>query len=70
MSKEIDVFLRLLLESADKPINVSPLCERLATDIAGQLAFGQALKSQTEEANRIFPRSMVSMNGVVSLFSK
>jgi hypothetical protein len=70
MSREMDVFLRLLLESMDKPVNLSTLCECLATDNVGQLAFGQALKSQTEMANGIFPGPMVSMNGAVSLFSR
>lgn len=69
MSSEIDVFLRLLLNSNEKPVNMSPLCERLTTDIAGQLAFGQQLKTQTESTNRVFPRAMVSMNAIVNIFS-
>ena len=72
MSSEIDVFLRQLLKSSangSDAVNMSPLCERLATDIAGQLAFGQPLKTQVETTNRIFPRAMVSMNGLVNIFS-
>lgn len=41
-----------------------------STDVAGQLAFGQPLNTQTESTNRIFPRSMVSLNGLVNIFSK
>lgn len=70
MNEEIDVFLKQLLNAEGRAVNMSPASERLATDIAGQLAFGQPLHTQTEEKNRIFPRAMVSMNAVVSLFSK
>ncbi|KAI4858580.1 cytochrome P450 [Hypoxylon rubiginosum] len=68
MRNEIDVFLRQLLKAHAEPVNMTPLCERLATDIAGQLAFGQPLNTQTDATNRIFPRSMISMNAVVSFF--
>ncbi|THV53997.1 hypothetical protein BGAL_0037g00410 [Botrytis galanthina] len=68
MSSEIDVFLKLLLDTKNEVVNMSPLCERLTTDVAGQLAFGQPLDTQTEERNRAFPRAMISMNGLVSIF--
>ncbi|KAH8773835.1 cytochrome P450 [Diaporthe sp. PMI_573] len=68
MNEEIDVFLKQLLNAEGRVVNMSPASERLATDIAGQLAFGQPLYTQTEEKNRIFPRAMVSMNAVGSLF--
>ncbi|KAF7884387.1 uncharacterized protein EAF02_004723 [Botrytis sinoallii] len=64
MSSEIDVFLKLLLDTKNEVVNMSPLCERLTTDVAGQLAFGQPLDTQTEERNRAFPRAMISMNGL------
>ncbi|KAG8162311.1 hypothetical protein KVR01_008076 [Diaporthe batatas] len=70
MNKEIDVFLKQLLNAQGKAVNMSPAFERLATDIAGQLAFGQPLHTQTQAKNRIFPRAMISMNAVVNLFSK
>lgn len=70
MSAEIHIFLRQLLRSGSKAVNMSPLCERLAADIAGHLAFGQPLHTQTDTTNRLFPRAMTSMNAVVSLFSK
>lgn len=70
MNEEIDVFLKQLLNAQGKVVNMSPAFERLATDIAGQLAFGQPLYTQTQAKNRIFPRAMISMNAVVSLFSK
>jgi hypothetical protein len=44
--------------------------ERLTTDIAGQLAFGQGLNTQVEDTNRAFPRAMVSMNALVNIFSE
>lgn len=70
MSIEIDIFLKQLLESAHKVVNLTPLCERLTADIAGHLAFGQPLHTQTASTNRLFPRAMISMNAIVSLFSK
>lgn len=70
MNEEIDIFLKQLSKAEGKAVNMSPACKRLATDIAGRLAFGQPLHTQVEEKNRIFPRAMVSMNAVVSLFSK
>ncbi|CAG8953233.1 hypothetical protein HYFRA_00003436 [Hymenoscyphus fraxineus] len=68
MISEIDVFLRQLLKNDNEAINMSPLCERLTTDIAGQLAFGQSLNTQVETKNRMFPRAMISMNGLVNIF--
>lgn len=68
MNKEIDVFLKLLLETKAKTVNMSPLCEHLTTDIAGQLAFGQPLNTLVDARNRIFPRSMISMNRFVNIF--
>lgn len=70
MNEDIEVFLRQLLIAKGKAVNMSPAFERLATDIAGQLAFGQPLRTQVEAKNRMFPRAMVSMNAIVSLFSK
>lgn len=69
MTHEIDVFIQELLKTVGKPINIAPRCERLATDIAGQLAFGQPLNTQTQERNRLFPKSMRAMNFVVSVYS-
>lgn len=69
MAREVDMFLGQLMQSAAQAVNVSPLCRHLTTDVAGQLAFGQPLKTQTEETNRIFPRAMVSMNAIVNIFS-
>jgi cytochrome P450 len=70
MSSETDIFLGQLLNTNNQPVNMSPLCDHLTTDIAGQLAFGQPLKTQVEPVNRSFPRAMISMNAIVSIFSK
>lgn len=70
MIEEIDVFLKQLLNAQGEVVNMSPAAERLTADIAGQLAFGQPLKTQVEERYRLFPRAMVSMNAIVSVFSK
>ncbi|TVY75551.1 Cytochrome P450 monooxygenase apf7, partial [Lachnellula suecica] len=68
MIGEIDIFVRQLLITKSKSVNMSPLCERLTTDIAGQLAFGQPFDTQVDVTNRIFPRAMISMNGIVNTF--
>ncbi|KAK8084238.1 hypothetical protein PG997_005509 [Apiospora hydei] len=70
MTGEIDTFLDQLAGSGrgGEPVNMTPLCERLTADVAGELAFGQPLRTQTETANRVFPRAMLSMNFLVSLF--
>jgi hypothetical protein len=70
MSSEIDIFLQQLSKSSHEAVNMSPLCVRLTTDIAGQLAFGQPLNTQVEATNRLFPRAMTSMNGLVNIFSQ
>ncbi|PQE05317.1 cytochrome P450 protein [Rutstroemia sp. NJR-2017a BVV2] len=68
MSSEIDILLHLLLDTKTEAINMSLLCKRLTTDIAGQLAFGQGLNTQAEAINRVFPRAMISMNALVNIF--
>ncbi|KAK7942406.1 uncharacterized protein PG986_011519 [Apiospora aurea] len=70
MIREIDTFLDQLAGSGrgGEPVNMTPLCERLTADVAGELVFGQPLRTQTETANRVFPRAMLSMNFLVSLF--
>lgn len=54
MSREVDVFLRLLLRSsqAGKLVNVTQRCENIAVDVVGHLSFGYALRSQTEPLHR------------------
>lgn len=54
MSAQIDVFLRLHLESCedDQVVDLTQRCKRLATDIIGHLAFGFPFKTQTEEGHR------------------
>jgi cytochrome P450 len=68
MMTDISVFLQQLFKAGSDPVDMSPLCERLAADVAGQLAFGHALHTMTDEENRIFPSAMLSMNAVVGLF--
>ncbi|KAH9887451.1 cytochrome P450 [Xylariomycetidae sp. FL2044] len=60
MQSQLDVFLRIILESSKKPkpMDMSEICERLGTDIVGELAFGYPLKSQTEKANRFLLKGL------------
>ncbi|KAK8090644.1 cytochrome P450 [Apiospora phragmitis] len=68
MIGEIETFLNQLVGSGGEPVNMTPMCECLTADVAGELAFGQPLHTQTETTNRVFPRAMLSMNFLVSLF--
>ncbi|KAI9166344.1 Cytochrome P450 monooxygenase atnE [Paramyrothecium foliicola] len=67
MIQEIDVFLKFISSAGNSPVDMSPQCERLTADIAGQLAFGQSLNTLTQETNRLLPRAMMSVNMIISM---
>lgn len=59
MSREVNLFLRLLLRSSRRAggkkaavVNMSHRCENLAVDVVGHLSFGYDLRSQTEPLHR------------------
>ncbi|KAI1322532.1 cytochrome P450 [Xylariaceae sp. FL0255] len=60
MSQQIDIFLEQLLLSSqrDEMVNMTVACNRLGVDVVGHLAFGCALKTQTEPTNRLIPETM------------
>jgi cytochrome P450 len=66
MWAQIDIFLRLLLESSQKGevVDVSERVRRLGADIVGFLAFGFSLKSQTEEQYRFLASAITFGNGI------
>lgn len=70
MHVESNVFLRQLLANAGtgKPVNMTPLCERLATDILGLLAFGYALETQIKDDNRFLPRAIMGRMALANMF--
>ena len=70
MHTETNVFLRQLLAAAgtDAPVNMTPLCERLVTDVSGLLAFGHALETQTKDDNRFLPRAMMGRLALANIF--
>ncbi|KAI1114907.1 cytochrome P450 [Nemania sp. NC0429] len=69
MRAEVDVFLQQLLQAAEAgPVNMTPLCERLASDIAVQLGFGVDLASQTESENRSLIDIFLHMNTIHSVY--
>jgi cytochrome P450 len=68
--EEINILLRQILQAGEAPVDISPRIDYLTADIAGQLAFGQPLRTQTEETNRILPRAMLSVNVIISMCSK
>ncbi|KAI0451401.1 cytochrome P450 [Xylaria acuta] len=70
MHAETTVFLRQLRAAAGAgdPVNMTPLCERFATDVSGLLAFGHALETQTKEENRFLPRAIMGRLALASIF--
>lgn len=70
MAMEIMIFLRNLLEFQVEPLNMAPVCQRVAADISGHLAFGQSLHTQTEATNQRLVDAMASVNAIINLFSK
>ncbi|KAI1499232.1 cytochrome P450 [Biscogniauxia marginata] len=54
MVEQIDIFLKLILESsqASLPVNMSDRCKHLTMDVIGLLAFGYPMKTQTEQRYR------------------
>lgn len=70
MSKEIDIFLGLLLESSqkDEVIDMSPRCEWLGVDIVGRLAFGFELKSQSEPTHRHVGEGIKARSAIASIY--
>jgi cytochrome P450 len=69
MRAEVDVFLQKLLQAAETgPVNMTPLCERLASDIAVQLGFGVDLAAQIKSENRILIDIFLHMNTIHSVY--
>ncbi|RYP05843.1 hypothetical protein DL765_009717 [Monosporascus sp. GIB2] len=52
MTRQIDVFLRIILASAQSPIDMSTTVKHLTMDIVSLLAFGYPLNTQIDEENR------------------
>lgn len=69
MLGEIDIFLRQLHAAGTKAVDMSLLCGRLTTDVAGQIGFGQSLGTQTQLTNRILPTVMTSLLGLANIYS-
>ncbi|KAI4592503.1 hypothetical protein KJ359_011085 [Pestalotiopsis sp. 9143b] len=65
---EIDVFMRQLHAAGAEPVDMSPLCGRLTTDVAGQIGFGQSLGTQTQPTNRVLPSVMTSLLGLANIY--
>ncbi|KAI1754179.1 cytochrome P450 [Xylaria castorea] len=70
MSDQIDIFLKQLLRSSrqGEMVNMTVACNRLGIDVVGHLAFGCALKTQTEATNRFIPETMFSSIYVNNLY--
>ncbi|KAI1267632.1 cytochrome P450 [Xylariaceae sp. FL1019] len=62
MIEQIDILLQQLLKACQQGqyVNMSVVFNRLGVDVVGHLAFGCALKTQTETRNRLIPETMFS----------
>lgn len=70
MMNQVDVFLAQLLHSSKQKdiVNMTPRCERLGVDIVGQLAFGYALKTQTNAEHRLMVEGMKTRSDRSTLY--
>jgi cytochrome P450 len=70
MHAETSIFLRQLLGASDArtAVNMTPVCERLVTDVSGLLAFGHALETQVKDDNRFLPRAMMGRLALANVF--
>lgn len=67
---EINVFLQQVQKASKSgPVDMSLLCGRLTTDVAGQIGFGQSLGTQTEAVNRVLPKIMTELLGLANIYS-
>lgn len=70
MQAQIDIFLRVLLDSSrhGSVINMSELCQHLGIDIIGQLSFGYPFGLQTHEKYRFLSRVIDDMSWRVNVY--
>ncbi|ROV95221.1 hypothetical protein VMCG_08528 [Cytospora schulzeri] len=70
MSKEIDVFLRHLLQLSrnNEVVDMTPLCDRLGIDIVGRLAFGFELNTQSEPTYRHIAAGIKARSAISSVY--
>jgi cytochrome P450 len=65
---QIDIFLRLLLSSRGKVVDMTERCQRLGVDVIGHLAFGHPFDAQTDETFRFVPRIINTMSWRVNVY--
>lgn len=70
MSSQIHVFLRKILKSAqkDETVDMTPRCQRLASDVICHLGFGSPLSTQTEETNRTLLEAFSQVTARISSY--
>ncbi|KAI0379439.1 cytochrome P450 [Hypomontagnella monticulosa] len=59
---QVTVFLNQLLQSKEKPLNMTPTCRHLGLDIAGHLGFGYGLNLQTDSTHRYLTQAITFGN--------
>ncbi|KAK0610052.1 cytochrome P450 [Bombardia bombarda] len=70
MSSQIDIFLRLLLESSRNSsyVDMTQRCQRLGVDIVTLLAFGYRINTQTDETSRFLPALIDNFSWRISTY--
>ncbi|KAI1126516.1 cytochrome P450 [Nemania abortiva] len=70
MSEQINIFLKLLLQSSQKEnaVNMSRQCQRLGVDIIGLLSFGHQFRTQTEDTSRFIPQVIDAMSWRINTY--
>ncbi|KAI1264045.1 cytochrome P450 [Xylariaceae sp. FL1019] len=65
--EQVDVFLKVLLDSQSSPVNISPAVRHLGLDVIGQLGFGYDLKLQTDDSHRFLKDGVMFSNFRINL---
>ncbi|XXG97443.1 hypothetical protein Hte_003744 [Hypoxylon texense] len=62
MIEQVDILVKLVAQSCERPIDMSWRCNYLGMDVVGLLSFGFALNSQTHEEYRFLSDKMAPNN--------
>ncbi|XXH01610.1 hypothetical protein Hte_007970 [Hypoxylon texense] len=68
MAEQINTFLKQLLTSNSRPVNMTEKARYLSLDVVGLLAFGYRLQLQTNESNRFMAPTMYLGNYLINIY--
>jgi cytochrome P450 len=66
--EQVKIFLKLLKDSCAEPINMSPMCKRLAMEVAVRLGFGTNLDFQTDRSHDFIPTGISISNIRINVY--